>query len=73
MEQRAFLNSPSANVNAPSAEIGSTPPDFYPYVEVYNNVTILKMMVFYNENFGIIPGDDYKIRVSKFHHFFAEF
>jgi hypothetical protein len=72
VERRAFLNGPG-NDDAPPAEIGSKPPDFDPYVEGYATHTILEMIVFYNETFGIVPQDNYRIWLSKFRRFLAEF
>jgi len=71
VHRRAFLNGPGNA--AAAAEIGTQPPDFDPYVEVYSDQAILEMMVFYNETFGIVPQDDHRVRVSKFRRFFAEF
>lgn len=73
MERRAFLNSPWNDDDADDAEIGSVPPNFDPYVEGYAAHTILGMVVFYNDTFGIVPQDTYKIWLSKFRRFLAEF
>lgn len=73
MDRRAFLNGPRADYDAAPAAIGSSPPNFDPYVQVYTDVAILEMMVFYNENFGIVPADGRGDRVSKFCHFFSDF
>lgn len=67
------MNGPGNAANAAAAEIGTQPPDFDPYVEVYSDKAILEMMVFYNETFGFVPQDDHRIWVSKFRRFFAEF
>jgi hypothetical protein len=59
--------------NGPAAAIGDTPPQFNPRVEAYRHMDILKMIVFYNQNFDIQAQDDLPERVNKFRRFLAEY
>ncbi|KAF8884370.1 hypothetical protein BD779DRAFT_1801736 [Infundibulicybe gibba] len=54
----------------PSAPaIGTTPPNFKPDTISYEHTDILEMIVFYNEDFGIVPNDDIWTRINKFREF----
>ncbi|KAF8867709.1 hypothetical protein BD779DRAFT_1637065 [Infundibulicybe gibba] len=55
--------------HGPPAMIGATPQSFNPNVEGYNNRDILRMVIFYNENFEIVPDDELQDRIGKFHRF----
>jgi len=49
------------------------PPQFDPRVEAYWHLDILKMIVFYDDNFGIVAQDDLLERMLKFRAFLADF
>ncbi|KAG5639147.1 hypothetical protein H0H81_006406 [Sphagnurus paluster] len=51
------------------AEIGSTPPNFDCNVWGYNLQDIDALIVFYNDDFDIIAGDDLRRRIEKFCYF----
>ncbi len=53
--------------------IGETPPDFQPKLDDYGHIDILRMIVFYNETFGILPQDNLGDRTDKFRRFLTEF
>ncbi len=54
------------------AEIGSTPPNFNAKIDCYQ-IDILRMVVFYNENFGIAAQDNLEDRITKFRGFLLNF
>ena len=58
---------------APVHAIGDLPPNFNPKVEGYKHIDILRLIVFYNENFGIVAADTIANRNSKFRRFLTEF
>jgi hypothetical protein len=41
----------------PQAETGSTPPNWNPQVIAYRDSDILRLVIFYNDDFGIVAGD----------------
>ncbi len=54
--------------DTPASEVGSTPPGFVGQIAMYSDEDILKMTVFYNNQFGItkpdcIVGEDQQIQV----------
>jgi hypothetical protein len=53
--------------------IGSTPPNFNPRVVAYGHLDVLRMMVFYNETFKILPAEGLSDRVEKFRRFLTEY
>ena len=53
--------------------IGSAPPNFNPDLPNYQHSDILSMVIFYNDDFGILPGDSIDSRVDSFRRFLAEF
>jgi hypothetical protein len=55
------------------AAIGTTPPNFNPNLPNYHHIDILNLIIFYNDDFGIVPGDSLGTRIDKFHAFIAEF
>ena len=63
-DQEAFHAEFPPNGNA--SLIGSTPLDFEPNHFGYTHMDILRLMVFYNETFGIVPQDDLSDRKHKF-------
>ncbi|KIL59936.1 hypothetical protein M378DRAFT_199975 [Amanita muscaria Koide BX008] len=44
--------------------LGSTPPHFNPNLPTYNHDTIYQLIIFYNDDFGILPGDTLSSRVE---------
>ena len=59
--------------NGVASATGSIPPQFDPRVEAYGHLDILKMIVFYDDNFGIVAQDDLVERMLKFRAFLADF
>jgi len=41
----------------PHGIVGTVPPQFNPDVDAYQHIDILRLVVFYNDDFGILPGD----------------
>ena len=68
----AGLNAMASVIGA-AAVVGSTPPNFNPLLESYHHLDILRMVVFYNEDFGIQPQDSLFTRNGKFCQFLTEF
>ncbi|KAK0421839.1 hypothetical protein EV421DRAFT_1914999 [Armillaria borealis] len=52
-------------------EVGSTPLGFDGQVAMYSDVVILKMIVFYNNHFGITKPDVLSVRINKFQSFLS--
>jgi len=69
--RQAFYVQHPANGNPPL--IGSTPANFNPKIDGYRHLDILRMMVFYNETFGIGVQDDLPTRAEKFRMFLTQF
>jgi hypothetical protein len=46
--------------------VGTTPPQWDSFVSGYTDVDILNLIIFYNEDFGIEPGDDLSACKDKF-------
>ena len=59
-------------VGGEPAEIGSTPPNFDAAIDRYQQIDILRMVVFYNENFGITAQDHLEDRIAKFRRFLTD-
>jgi len=53
--------------------VGTTPPNFNPDLPNYRHIDILNMVIFYNDNFGVVGGDSLGTRIDKFRAFLAEF
>ncbi len=53
--------------------IGSTPPNFSPDTEGYHHLDICKLMVFYNDTFGIVLQDNLITRIQKFRRYLSDF
>ena len=64
-----FAQCPQGGV---AALVGSVPPNFNPNIEAYKHLDICKLVVFYNETFGILPQDDLPARIKKFRRFLSE-
>ncbi|KAF8886348.1 hypothetical protein BD779DRAFT_1471205 [Infundibulicybe gibba] len=62
--QRAITVRP----NTPPA-IGAVPPNFNPDINSYSDRDILNLIVFYNDNFEILPSDALRTRIEKFQRF----
>jgi hypothetical protein len=69
--RQTFHNNYPENGNA--HPIGSVPNPFNATLEFYTHADILQMVVFYNDNFGIDPGDGLPERLIKFRQFLTEF
>lgn len=67
----SLINHMNANPNPP--QIGSTPPNFNPSLERLQHIDILKLIFFYNEDFGIVQGDVVEDRINKFRAFLTAF
>ncbi|KAF9038853.1 hypothetical protein BDZ89DRAFT_404192 [Hymenopellis radicata] len=57
----------------PEPRIGDVPPAFSGRIAAYNNADILRLITFYNEDFGIVAGDPLALRNDKFRVFISEF
>jgi len=49
------------------------PPDFDADLENYHHLDICKLVVFFNEMFGIVPQDNLGLRIRKFRRYLSEF
>ena len=65
---------PQAALVAPEAvpNVGDIPPAFNANIFEYRHQDILRLIIFYNDDFGIIPGDGIPLRIQKFRHFLLE-
>ena len=54
-------------INPPSA-IGTTPPGFNPALSEYHKQDIVRLIMFYNDNFGIVQGENLLTAISRFHY-----
>ena len=54
------------------ANIGDLPPDFEADIHGYRHDDILRLIIFYNDDFAIIPGDVVHIRIQKFRRFLLD-
>ncbi|PBK95818.1 hypothetical protein ARMGADRAFT_1077345 [Armillaria gallica] len=57
--------------DTPAPEVGSTPPGFDGQIAKYIDEDILKTIVFYNNQFGIIHSDELPVRINKFQSFLS--
>ncbi|KAK0421680.1 hypothetical protein EV421DRAFT_1725030, partial [Armillaria borealis] len=64
-------NSTTTTLVRVTAEVGSTPPNFNGRIAKYSDEDILKMIVFYNDSFGITRLDALPERISKFRAFLS--
>lgn len=56
----------------PEAEIGDVPPAWNGHIDEYLHVDILRAVIFYNDDFGIVPGDSMVLRREKFRNWLSE-
>ena len=49
----------------PNAAIGDVPQDWDGHIEAYQHIHILRAVVFYNDDFGIVVGDQMPVRREK--------
>ena len=49
----------------PNAAVGDVPNPWGPIINSYQLLDILKLVIFYNDNFGIIAGDPLSDRIFK--------
>lgn len=49
----------------PRAAIGVVPDDWNPLIDVYQDVDILKLIIYYNDGIGIVVGDSLDVRKQK--------
>jgi hypothetical protein len=70
-DRQAFHLHHPGNGNA--HDIGAIPDPFNSTLDTYSHLEILRMVVFYNETFGIEPQDDLADRIMKFRRFLTEF
>jgi hypothetical protein len=72
-----YRNSPSLQPHlvrpAVAPEIGSTPSNFIKNAAGYQLADIVSLIVFYNEDFGVLEGDDIPQCVDKFHRFLTTY
>jgi hypothetical protein len=57
----------------PNAEIGMIPPQFNPSVDGYQHIDIYKLIIFYNDSFGIVLGDPLHERKRKIRTWLMEY
>ncbi|KAF8870938.1 hypothetical protein CPB85DRAFT_1353299 [Mucidula mucida] len=57
----------------PAPRVGETPPQFQGGLASYSNAEILRMIVFYNDDFGIVLNDSLAMRIDKFRSYLSEF
>ncbi|KAF9038841.1 hypothetical protein BDZ89DRAFT_982253 [Hymenopellis radicata] len=57
----------------PAPRVGETPPQFQGGLASYTNAEILRMIVFYNDDFGIVLNDSLAMRIDKFRSYLSEF
>jgi len=58
---------------AAAPNVGSTPPNFINNVAAYQRADIINLIVFYNDDFGIVVGDPVSECVEKFHRFLTTY
>lgn len=56
----------------PNGLVGTVPPQFNPDVDSYQHVDILRLIVFYNDDFGIQAGDQLPERKRKIRNWLME-
>ncbi|KAF9021978.1 hypothetical protein BDZ89DRAFT_1163451 [Hymenopellis radicata] len=56
----------------PAPAIGALPPVFNGQVADYSNAEILRLVTFYNEDFGIVQSDPLAVRIAKFRAYISE-
>ncbi|PBK67145.1 hypothetical protein ARMSODRAFT_320394 [Armillaria solidipes] len=56
-----------------TASIGTLPQGFKGQISKYSGMEILEMIIFYNDNFKIVRGDDLPVRIDKFRSYLSEF
>ncbi|KAK0477310.1 hypothetical protein IW261DRAFT_1285824, partial [Armillaria novae-zelandiae] len=66
----ATVNETDLKDTSPAPSIGSTP-NFDGRIAKYSNEDILKMIIFYNDKFGIVRNDNLPERIDKFHLFLS--
>jgi hypothetical protein len=49
----------------PNAAVGDVPNPWNPNIDAYQHLDILQLIIFYNDDFGIIAGDPITTRRSK--------
>jgi len=52
--------------------VGTVPPQFNPDVDAYQHIDILHLVVFYNDDFGILLGDQLPERKRKIRNWLME-
>ncbi|KAF8868333.1 hypothetical protein CPB85DRAFT_1448446 [Mucidula mucida] len=57
----------------PAPRVGETPPQFQGGLASYSNAEILRMIIFYNDDFGIVLNDSLAMRIDKFRSYLSEF
>lgn len=56
----------------PNAAIGDVPKPWNPLIEGYEDLDILKLVIFYNDSFGIVAGDSISDRRFKVRYWLSE-
>jgi hypothetical protein len=49
--------------------VGTVPPNFSRNFAMYARADIIRLIIFYNDDFGIVVGDTLQISIDKFHKF----
>jgi hypothetical protein len=64
---------PTTPANAPIPAVGSVPPNFNDLPTSYSHSYILDLMIFYNDDFGIVLGDSIADRMAVLHKWLTGF
>jgi hypothetical protein len=75
LAQAIAHNAATQNALLPLAQIpqlGDIPPNFNSNLPNYNHGDILQLVIFYNDNFGIVQVDTVRVRIDKFRRFLTE-
>ena len=56
----------------PIPAVGDIPPNFNHNLPSYNHTDILRLIIFYNDDFGIVQGDTVPSQIDSFRRFLSE-
>jgi len=75
LAQAVAHNVATRNALVPLAQIpllGDIPPNFNHNLPSYNHNDILRLIIFYNDDFGMVQGDTLPSRIDSFRRFLSE-
>ena len=55
------------------AVIGTVPTNFNPVLTMYQRLDFVKLIIFYNEDFGILANDNLAASIEKFQHWLVTY